>query len=503
MVDFKEVFGSWLENIKEAGESVWEVVNRTAKRLREALDPKAVFVWGLLVTGGITWCNQQTPPVNHAPEADITELVEFVQAGELRMPISDLLQMFGVEDPDGDTLSVEVISGPARIEGGYLIVNAGDDVEVKLKISDGKWWELELTLRLDVNHPPEVQNEVVTRSVTLPEWTTSFTLDLDSVVAEIWPTDPDGDPTSVSVDSVEWADGFAVDWRGTVEIFGVPPGASRVVIYLEIKDSNGGETPARVEVNITWEAVDNPTQISDLSVSVLDRPVPNTANAVYSWGQFEVSWTLSDPDGLPSNVTLTLVGAGVSYPVTVNPDGTFSVVVDATWLPAGEYSLKFSGQDASGNLFEITVEVVKVYPWIEVVPSTNLTDGERWSPGSSYEDAYYDSSGPAWWLYLRSSNLYLGMEGVTPEMVWNGDVSIVVIRIGPDEVNKAFIVTELYENPDWTLRVAIDNESLFPWTGNAWSWPENIVLMVVVTGKDGVDYMSPQVETEPVGDGVL
>ena len=62
----------------------------------------------------------------------------------------------------------------------------------------------------------------------------------------------------------------------------MPPGASRVVIYLEIKDSNGGETPARVEVNITWEAVDNPTQISDLSVSVLDRPVPNTANAVYS-----------------------------------------------------------------------------------------------------------------------------------------------------------------------------------------------------------------------------
>ena len=61
-------------------------------------------------TGGIlTSCNQQTTPSNHPPEADITELVESVQAGEVRIAINDLLKAYGVEDPDGDQLQVEVV----------------------------------------------------------------------------------------------------------------------------------------------------------------------------------------------------------------------------------------------------------------------------------------------------------------------------------------------------------------------------------------------------------
>ena len=95
------------------------------------------------------------------------------------------------------------------------------------------------------------------------------------------------------------------------------------------------------------EAVDHPTTVSGVTLSVLDRAVPDDANGVYAGGQVEVSGTLSDPDGLPTQANLVLDGVGVSYPVTINPDGTFSVTVDTSGLPVGTYSLRLSGQDGA------------------------------------------------------------------------------------------------------------------------------------------------------------
>ncbi len=484
MVNSKEVFGTGPDNIKAAVERVLEIVKVTVGELAKSLPNNsralAMALW-VTVTGAVTSCNSQTPSVNHAPEADITELVEFVQAGELRMPISDLLQMFGVEDPDGDTLSVEVISGPASIEDGYLIVNAGEDVEVKLKVSDGKWWELELTLRFDVNHPPEVQNDTVSATASLPEWADSFTMSWQYILNQAQPRDPDGDPLEYEIINLVWATGYNLneEW-GYLEITWVSGGVDKVEFDVVVRDPNGDEVTIHVIVNISWEAVDNPTQISDLSVSVLDRPVPNTDNAVYSWGQFEVSWTLSDPDGLPSNVTLTLVGAGVSYPVTVNPDGTFSVVVDATWLPVGEYSLKFSGQDASGNLFEITVEVVKVYPWTNIVYSEIKKERQNWT--GSFKDFKWNID--MWMADEASDNLYLWLEGV-PE--W-AEVQVVVTPAGGGN-SLAFTLIV------WAWgEIAIPMDSVFIGT-----WGGDVPYLVSVSY---IWYWSNEVDTvDPIGAG--
>ena len=80
---------------------------------------------------------------------------------------------------------------------------------------------------------------------------------------------------------------------------------------------------------------------------------------------------MSDPDGLPTDANLVLEGAGVSYPIVINSDGTFSAAIDTGGLEVGEYLLKVSGQDASGNSFVVdTGEVVRVYPWGEIVDST-------------------------------------------------------------------------------------------------------------------------------------
>ena len=55
-----------------------------------------------------------------------------------------------------------------------------------------------------------------------------------------------------------------------------------MVVYLKIQDSNGGETSARVEINISWEAVDHPTTVFDVTLNVVDRAVSDDTNGVYA-----------------------------------------------------------------------------------------------------------------------------------------------------------------------------------------------------------------------------
>ncbi len=336
MVSFEEVFGTGLENVKAAGERVWNVVRSTAKQLREALDPKALLLgWSLLVTGAaITWCNQQTPPVNHAPQADITELVEFVQAGELRMPISDLLQMFGVEDPDGDTLSVEVISGPASIEDGYLVVNAGDDVEVKLKVSDGKWWEIILTLKLDV---------------------------------------------------------------------------------------------------------DNPTQVSDLRVNIVDRAVDGEPYGVYAWGMVDVEFKVEDPDWVSEVAVLVW---DEEIPVDLDPAGIARLSFDTSGLLVWIYPVKVRVVDGAWNEKVIDLFDLKVYPYGEIIDP------------DSYGDFYRngDRRDVMRWEYLRALNTLWLREwaGLT---FW-GEAQLVKDGDGND-VSGAGIVVDI--DPSWIVLNADGN----------------------------------------------
>ena len=400
MVNSKEVFGTGPDNIKAAVERVLEIVKVTVGELAKSLPNNsralAMALW-VTVTGAVTSCNSQTPPVNHAPEADITELVEFVQAGELRMPISDLLQMFGVKDPDGDTLSVEVISGPASIEDGYLVVNAGDDVEVKLKVSDGKWWEIILTLKLDV---------------------------------------------------------------------------------------------------------DNPTQISDLSVSV-DSPVDGEPYGVYAWGMVDVEFKVDDPDWVLEVVVL--VWDELETPVDLDPAGIARLSFDTSGLLVWIYPVKVRVVDGAWNEKVIDLFDLKVYPYGEVVDSSVKVHEELWSPDSSFREARRDEAEEGRWLDHREDGVYLRVKGISKEMVDNGQVRILIASIWGDVVNMSFPAEGFVVDRSGTW-VKVTNQSIFPGTWHDHSWITKVVIWGIDVEKDWISYSYPAPDgwwSLPLWDGVL
>ena len=436
MVNFKEVFGTGLENVREAGERVWKVVRSTARQLGKALDLKALLLgWSLLVTGAITWCDQQTQVVNHAPEANVTELVERVEAWELRLSIKELLSRFGVEDPDGDKLSVEVISGPARIEDGYLIVNAGEDVEVKLKVSDGKWWELELTLRFDVNHPPEVQNDTVSATASLPEWADSFTMSWQYILNQAQPRDPDGDPLEYEIINLVWATGYNLneEW-GYLEITWVSGGVDKVEFDVVVRDPNGDEVTIHVIVNISWEAVDNPTQISDLNVNIVDRAVEGEPNGVYAWGMVDVEFKVKDADWV-SEVAV-LVWDGLEIPVDLDPAGIARLSFDTSGLLVWIYPVKVRVVDGAWNEKVIELFDLKVHPYGEIIDP------------DSYEDLYWTGffRNAELWDYLRILNTLWLREWVG--LTFWGEAQLIIDGDGND-VSGAGIVVGI--DPSWIV----------------------------------------------------
>ncbi len=342
----------------------------------------------------------------------------------------------------------------------------------------------------EITYPPEVANDVIIKYIVLPEGASELKIKWNDIITQIGAVDPDGGDVNYVIVWIEWAEAIRLDWAGNAIIENIEPGINEVKIYVNAVDDEGEKTEAVVVLRLTWQAVDNPTTVSDITLSVLDRAVPDDANGVYAGGQVEVSGTLSDPDGLPTQANLVLEGVGVSYPVTINPDGTFSGTVDSSILPVGTYSLTLSGQDGQGNLFNLDLgQEINVYPWGEVVDSTIKVHGE--TGNNTYREARYDQPEDGWWLDRGDDGVWFRVEWITQQMVDNGDVTIIIESVWWDVVNASFLASWFVEDPDGSTWIKLSNNDIFPWTGHDDSWLTNVKISGIVVSVDWKSYLYP------------
>ncbi|WP_198325268.1 tandem-95 repeat protein [Permianibacter aggregans] len=264
-------------------------------------------------------------------------------------------------DPNGDTLTYTVATGPAN---GTLVINAdgsyvytpntnfnGNDT-FTIQVSDGQGGISAATINVTVNavnDAPVAQNDAVTTNED-----TAVTINVLSNDSDV-----DGDTLTVSAASVNPAQGtVTINADGTLNFVPATNFNGVAVISYTISDGNGGTSTATV--NVTVNAVNDVPTTSNVSLNTSEDTAVSGAIVA------------SDIDGDSLSYVL---GTGPSNgSVTLNADGTFTYTPNANYNGSDSFTVIVSDGNGGSVVSAVSVNVGAVNDAPVAVNDTAITD---------------------------------------------------------------------------------------------------------------------------------